>query len=193
LRILSGFLIVIAGLLWIAPLAGQGATPTPAFYLPTTAELPPGLELQETHGPSSLGELGDLQEQRLYTARLPPAVLGVTVATGADPGDALQRYASSLSGLLDQGFTISRPNPYQDGTIDVELANPGEALSQRTRILVCGNVITLVRATSRNAEVTPEASSALVESIAAPVLAKMRARPVGQPGYPARLVTPWGA
>jgi hypothetical protein len=166
---------------------------TPDFYLPTAAELPPGLELQETHGPSSLGELGDLQEQRLYTAHLPPAVVGITVATGEASSDALQRYAWSLGGLLDQGFTLSRPNPYQDGTIDVELVNPGGVLSQRTRLLVYGNVTALVNVTSRNEEVTPEASSALIASLAAPVLAKMRARPVGQSGYSAPLVTPWGA
>jgi hypothetical protein len=75
----------------------------------------------------------------------------------------------------------------------VELANLGEVLSQRTRILVYGNVITLISATSRNDQVTPEASSALAESIAAPVLAKMWARPVGQPGYSTPLVTPRGA
>jgi hypothetical protein len=193
LRILFVCLIAAAGLLWVTPLAAQDAMLTPGFYLPTAAELPAGLELQETHGPSSLGEFGDLQEQRIYRAARPPAVVGVTVATGETPSDAVQRYGSSLSGLLDQGFTISRPTPYQDGTIDVELTNPGEVLSQRTRLLVYGNVTALVRVTSRNAEVTPEAASALVESIAAPVLAKMRARPVAQPGYPAPPVTPWDA
>ena len=99
LRILSVFLIAAAGLLWVAPFAVQRASLTPNFYLPTAAELPAGLELKETHGPRSLGELGDLQEQRIYAARRTRAVVGVTVATGAAPGDALQRYASSLSGL----------------------------------------------------------------------------------------------
>ena len=177
LRILSAILIA-AGLLAAAPLHAQDATLTPDFYLPTAAELPAGVELQEAAGPRPVGTEGDLQERRSYASSLPPALLEITVITGT-PETASPRYAATLSAFLSEGYTVSRPNGYTDGTIDLELAKPGEELSQQVRLLVSGNVIGLVSVTSRNELVSPEEASVLAESIVAPVRARMRAPGVG--------------
>ena len=177
LRILSAILIA-AGLLTAAPLHAQDATPTPDFYLPTAAELPAGVELQEASGPRPIGTEGDLQERRNYVSSLPPALLQVTIVTGTAE-TASARYAATLSAFLSEGYAVSRPNGYADGTIDLELAQLGDQESQRVRLLVFGNVVGLVRVTSRNDVVSPEAASALAESIAAPLLTRMWAQSAG--------------
>ena len=84
-----------------------------------------------------------------------------------------------LSAFLSEGYAVARPNGYVDGTTDLELAKPGEEESQRVRLLVFGNVIGLVGVTSRNQLVSPEDASALAESIAAPMLARMWAQSAG--------------
>ncbi len=177
MRMLSVILIA-AALLAAAPLHAQDATPTPDFYLPTAAELPAGVVLQEALGPTPLGIEGDLQERRNYASSLPPALVQLTVITGTAE-TAAARYAATLSAFLSDGYAVSRPNGYADGTTDLELARSGEVESQCVRLLVFGNVVGLVRVTSRNELVSPEEASTLAESIAAPMLARIWAQSAG--------------
>lgn len=149
----------------------------PDSYLPTVAELPPGVELRQADGARQVGLSGGVEETRLYSSTLPPAAIAVSVSV-LDAQWAPQRYASGLSAYLTRGFIVSRSNTRTVGN-DVELVQAGPELTRQLRVMLAGSVTSSVTLLYNNAQATNAEVSALAESIAAPLMLKMLAHPDG--------------
>lgn len=177
MRILRALLILACLLVFVLPSPALAATLPPDFYLPTIDELPSGVEIRQTTGPTAVGIKGGMEEQRIYSSTSPVAMLGVTVSV-LDPQMAPQRYGSGVSAMLRQGYVIS-PQSDQPDRIGIDLVQIGPELTRRVRYILVGSVTVYVAVVFNNAIASDAEAGALADAAVAPTLTRMQARPDG--------------
>lgn len=143
----------------------------PDFYLPTQAELPPGVELKMAPGPTALGIWGQ-REDRTYASYAPLALVGATVST-VSAEMAPQMFGSAVSAYLGQGYVVSRTN----APGDLDLFQPGPELNHHVRFAVARTVLSKVTVVYNNTVTSEADATALSDSFAAPMVARMQAHP----------------